>query len=56
MYKGTLRKDGFYKYMCMLLSEQAAAHIKGLYDIFLKYDCTLIEINPMAEDAGGQGT
>ena len=26
-----------------------------LYDLFLKHDCTMIEINPMAEDANGIG-
>lgn len=26
-----------------------------LYEMFLKYDCTLLEINPMAEDVNGKG-
>jgi len=29
--------------------------IKMYNDIFLKYDATLIEINPMAEGASGKG-
>lgn len=33
---------------------QAADVIDRLYEIFISNDCTLIEINPMAEDAQGQ--
>lgn len=29
--------------------------MKMYYDVFLKYDATLIEINPMTEGATGQG-
>ncbi|XP_021344200.1 succinate--CoA ligase [ADP-forming] subunit beta, mitochondrial-like [Mizuhopecten yessoensis] len=36
--------------------DQAADIIVKLYnDIFLKYDSTLVEINPMSEDASGNG-
>lgn len=34
---------------------QAVDIMKRLYDLFLKYDCTMIEINPMAEDRKGNG-
>jgi len=33
---------------------QAADIITKLYNMFVKNDCTLVEINPMAEDAHGQ--
>lgn len=33
---------------------QAAQNIMKLYDLFLAKDCTLIEINPMVEDATGK--
>lgn len=33
---------------------QAADYIEKLYNVFIKYDATLIEINPMAEDANGK--
>ena len=29
--------------------------IKKLYEIFIKHDSTMIEINPMAEDSTGKG-
>ena len=35
--------------------DQAIDIITKLYEIFLRYDCTMIEINPMAEDASGKG-
>uniref|UniRef100_A0A915PXM6 Succinate--CoA ligase [ADP-forming] subunit beta, mitochondrial n=1 Tax=Setaria digitata TaxID=48799 RepID=A0A915PXM6_9BILA len=35
------------------LKEQAASIFKKLYNLFIKYDATLIEINPMAEDING---
>ena len=42
--------------LCLVfVSFQAADLIHKLYDIFIKYDATLIEINPMAEDATGVG-
>ena len=38
---------------CML---QAADDIVKLYnDVFLKYDATMLEINPMSEDNQGEG-
>jgi succinyl-CoA synthetase beta subunit len=33
---------------------QAADIVTKLYEMFIKNDCTLVEINPMAEDAHGQ--
>lgn len=33
--------------------EEAQAQMKKLYDFFRKYDCTLLEINPMAETNNG---
>lgn len=35
--------------------DQASDIIKKLYDLFIKSDCNLIEINPMAEDSEGDG-
>lgn len=35
---------------------KATATIKKLYEVFMKYDGTLLEINPMAEDSTGKGT
>lgn len=34
---------------------QAEKVIERLYNVFMKYEATLIEINPMAEDATGKG-
>jgi hypothetical protein len=34
----------------------AAANIVKLYNVFMKYDASMLEINPMVEDASGQGT
>jgi len=34
--------------------EEAAEEIRKLYEFFIKHDCTLLEINPMAETANGQ--
>ena len=34
---------------------QAEQVIERLYNVFMKYEATLIEINPMAEDATGKG-
>ena len=28
--------------------------MKSLYDVFIKYDATMVEINPLAEDANGK--
>lgn len=35
--------------------EDAADCFMKLYDLFCKYDSTLVEINPMAEDNSGNG-
>ena len=34
---------------------QAVDLIKKLYELFIKHDSTMIEINPMAEDSTGKG-
>lgn len=34
---------------------QAVETMKKLYDLFLKHDATMLEINPMAEDRKGNG-
>lgn len=34
---------------------QAVDTMKKLYNLFLKYDATMLEINPMAEDRKGNG-
>jgi len=34
---------------------QAATIIAKLYEMFVSKDCTLLEINPMAEDTEGIG-
>lgn len=45
----------------ILLSEtlecffQATDIITKLYNMFMQYDCTQVEINPMAEAANGKG-
>lgn len=36
-------------------SSQAVDIITKLYDMFIKSDCSLIEINPIAEDDNGNG-
>lgn len=36
--------------------EQAAETIQKLYNLFIKSDCNLLEINPMAEDVEGDGS
>lgn len=28
--------------------------MKSLYEVFIKYDATMVEINPLAEDASGK--
>lgn len=35
--------------------DSAAENMIKLYKLFLKYDATMVEINPMVEDADGQG-
>lgn len=37
------------------LVDEAAENMIKLYYLFLKYDATMIEINPMVEDASGVG-
>lgn len=34
---------------------QAAQILQKLYNMFIKSDCNLLEINPMAEDSEGEG-
>ena len=34
--------------------DEAADIFQKIYDIFIKYDGTLIEINPLAEDSNGK--
>lgn len=34
---------------------EAAACMINLYNLFMKYDATMVEINPMVEDASGVG-
>jgi len=33
--------------------EAAAAQIRALYDLFVDHDCTMVEVNPLAEDYDG---
>ncbi len=35
--------------------QEAADQFKKLYELFVKTDSTLVEINPMAEDREGKG-
>ena len=35
--------------------DSAAENMIKLYDLFLKYDATMVEINPMVEDSDGAG-
>lgn len=35
--------------------DSAAENMVKLYNLFLKYDATMVEINPMVEDADGEG-
>ena len=35
--------------------DQAVDMMKKLYDLFMKHDATMLEINPMAEDRKGNG-
>lgn len=37
------------------LVDEAAENMIKLYNLFLKYDATMIEINPMVEDSSGVG-
>ena len=36
--------------------EQAAETMRNLYKLFIEKDATMVEINPLAEAADGQGT
>lgn len=36
--------------------DSAAENMVKLYNLFLKYDATMVEINPMVEDSDGAGT
>lgn len=38
------------------LVDSAAENMVKLYNLFLKYDATMVEINPMVEDSDGVGT
>lgn len=38
-----------------LINEAAESMIK-LYNLFMKYDASMVEINPMVEDSSGIGT
>ncbi|CAO2622833.1 Succinate--CoA ligase [ADP-forming] subunit beta, mitochondrial [Lemmus lemmus] len=44
------QKMGFPAYVV----DSAAENMVKLYNLFLKYDATMVEINPMVEDAKGQ--
>jgi succinyl-CoA synthetase beta subunit len=35
--------------------DSAAENMIKLYNLFLKYDATMVEINPMVEDSDGKG-
>lgn len=35
--------------------DSAAENMVKLYNLFLKYDATMVEINPLVEDSDGQG-
>jgi succinyl-CoA synthetase beta subunit len=37
------------------LVDSAAENMIKLYNLFLKYDATMVEINPMVEDSDGAG-
>lgn len=36
--------------------DEAAEMFQKLYNLFIKYDVNMIEINPLAEDSSGQRT
>lgn len=38
------------------LINKAAENMLKLYDVFIKYDASMLEINPMVEDSSGIGT
>lgn len=37
------------------LINEAAENMLKLYDVFIKYDASMVEINPMVEDSSGIG-
>lgn len=38
------------------LVNEAAENMIKLYNVFIKYDASMLEINPMVEDSSGIGT
>lgn len=38
------------------LVNEAAENMVKLYNLFIKYDASMVEINPMVEDSSGTGT
>lgn len=38
------------------LVDEAAENMIKLYNVFIKYDASMLEINPMVEDSSGVGT
>lgn len=38
------------------LVTEAAENMMKLYNLFIKYDASMVEINPMVEDSSGMGT
>lgn len=38
------------------LVNEAAENMVKLYNLFIKYDASMVEINPMVEDSSGIGT
>lgn len=38
------------------LVNEAAENMIKLYNLFIKYDASMVEINPMVEDSSGIGT
>lgn len=42
------------RYACGLI--QGKLLLKNMYDMFMARDCTLLEINPLAETPDGRGT
>lgn len=37
------------------LVDEAAENMIKLYNVFIKYDASMVEINPMVEDSSGVG-
>lgn len=37
------------------LVDEAAENMVKLYNLFIKYDASMVEINPMVEDSSGTG-